>query len=414
MRISLKEKFGFADYFYIFIFIVMIVVFCTPKLNQGLFLAVVVVLLFLMVFSKFSTLGGRNRALSMSVFGFIVLIFMYRFSNISDDGWGRYVIYTLYNLQFLLVPLLATFKSKIRNYIWWGVLTIALLNLIYNIAIRIFIPEIGESARYFEEGYLETINVGTSSFYTFSLFFFDVCFFLFLNSKKRIKMIMMLLSIVTTVFIVWFSLKASVVVFYLMSVVLLVLTRGKKEMGRIWLLFITFILCYWIFTEYSNEIIRFLVSNSPSERLTKRLVMLVDDQSVYASDSSFNSRKDLWLMSLSTWLQSPISFMFGIGNHYSSGGNNYGIGQHSELLDLLAEYGLLGGIIISAIFVKSFSSVKAYFNKQYHLQINMIFLIYLACGFTKYIFYPIIGCTVFFLLPLASQFVSQSPNKNGF
>lgn len=406
MRSRSKEIIGFKDYIYILFFITIGAVCCTPRLYGGVFLALPFLLMFLMILGRLRYLGGRNISLAQCVSGFMFLIFSYRIANISDDVWARYISYTICLFQFLLVPLLIKFKSKVRRYTWWGVLAIALVNIVYNSVIRFFIPEISEHRSLFEGDYLESINVGTSAFYTFSLFFFDVCFFLFLNSKdKRIKMSMLFLSIVTSIFIVWFCLKASVVVLYLISILLLVLARGKRNSGRLWLLLITSLFIYWLVSEFSDELIRFVVSNSPSERLTKRLVLLIDDQSVYASDSSFNSRKDLWIMSLSTWLQSPASFLFGVGNHYSSGGNNYGIGQHSELLDLLAEYGLLGGILVSVIFVQLLKAIKFYFNKKYHMQITMIFLIYIACGFTKYIFVPIIGCAMFLLLPLSSQFV---------
>ena len=412
MRSRTKEIIGFKDYVYILFFMIIGVVCCTPRLNQGVFMALSVLLMSMIILSKVRYLGGRNISLTMCVLGFMFLIFIYRITNISNDAWGRYITYIFYNLQFLLLPLLATFKNKTRNYIWWGVLAIALVNVVYNIIIRVFIPEIGESRSFFEDEYLESINVGTSAFYTFSLFYFDVCFFLFLNTKeRRIRMTMLFLSIIATVFIVWFCLKASVVVFYLMSVVLIVLTKGKNSGGRIWLLFIVSLLIYWLVSEFSNELVRFIVSNSPSERLTKRLVLLIDDQSMYASDSSYNARKDLWFMSLSTWLQSPANFLFGVGNHYSSGGNNYGIGQHSELLDLLAQYGLLGGVFASLILAKLLKAIKLYFNKKCHLQITMIFLIYIACGFTKYIFSPIVGCAMFLLLPLSSQFIEMKNSR---
>lgn len=387
------------------------VICCTPGLYQGVYMAFVALLSLFVILFNSSYIRKNSHALLIYVSAFLLLMYIYRLFNISDDAWGRYVMYTIYNLQFLMVAFIPKLERHGGKKIWWCAIMIALLNIIYNIAIRIIFPYLGEKAEHMEKDFLLSLNIGMSTFFTMSLFVFIIFLFVYLNSiEKKIKWIMLLFTIIPTVFIVWYTLKASVVVLYFLSIVLLYFSKGKKKVGYLVRPFVVLSIILLLLTLFTDDIVQLVVSTSPSERLTKRLVMLLDDKSIYASDSSFNARSELWLLSLSTWLDNPSNFIFGVGSHFSSSGGNKVIGQHSDIFDLLAKFGLIGGLLTTVILYMAVKAILKMFEKRCHLQIKMIFLVYIICGFTKEIFSPSIGFALFLLLPLSS-FVLRDQNK---
>ena len=234
---------------------------------------------------------------------------------------------------------------------------------------------------------------------------------MFLNVQRGImKIIMLLCTIISGVFIVGYCFKASVVVLMLVGTLLIFFSRGKSGFNKVSLaIIVATAVLLLVFTLFSSEIIQIIVDYSPSARLAQRLVGLIDAENEYGSISSLEARENLWLLSLNTWLQNPMSFMFGIGDHYAAGGNSSsGISQHSEFLDILACYGVVGGGLIFIILKKSWKYIISLFNNDLRGQVYIILLLYLVCGVAKLVFLPGVSCVIFLLLPLSSQIVNKA------
>lgn len=360
---------------------------------------------------------NANESLLVLILLFVLLTAGYKLFGFSSAMWGNYM-----NQWYFFVPLIIMIIISIKDkrdqekWMWWMIVMFALVNIVININLSIKYPQIHTGRIYMDEELLATLNAGGTMFYNFVLMFFIVSFFVFLNTKMRIvKIVSMVASIIAAVYIVWYCLKGSVVVYFFLSIILLLISRRVKN----YVLFlgvsvvsISFLLI--IIEVYKDLIIDFLISHSPGERLSVRLITLIDVENEEANATTITGRMDRYLLSVKTWLSDASTFLFGIGDHRA--GNNamepIGIGQHSDLLDTLARYGCLGGLIVGLFLNEVIKFVSSFFDRKFRTQLSVIFLVFLLCGFTKNIFYPRMGFIMFLFLPLSARFVNQqNPTK---
>ena len=202
-----------------------------------------------------------------------------------------------------------------------------------------------------------------------------------------------------------------------MSIFLITYAKIAKKKAYFYItLFITLFVIIPVVEIYEDIIIRYILYLSPSSRLSSRLVTLINFDSDYGSTSSISARENLWMISLKTWFSNVSSFLFGIGDHYTTDSpEKTGIGQHSELIDSFARYGVIGMLLIYYILKNSFKYINTIFEKKYQLQIYTVFIIYIMCGFTKKIFITNIACVIFIFLPLALIYLNSNVvSSNGY
>lgn len=396
------------------IFIITGSIFCTPILSsKPIFMLISIALYMIYIVQHWSIICKKNDTVVECTIMFLLIVFVYRFVGISNAGWSRYFLKLGFFLPvFIMLTIPSEFSKKSLRRIWWSFVLVSTLNISYNIYLGIIYPSINtqEVQAMLEESVLDNLNLGRSPFFTYSLFFFSVCFFVFLNCKLKIeKYFMLICSLITAVYICWFCFKASVVVLFLVTVVLLYFGKGRRRINRF--IIIMGIVCGCIFlllSLFSNEIIQMLISISPDERLTGRLITLIDSDNSEAYDATLQGREKLAILSVETWLSSPINFLFGIGDHYVAGlgAASTGIGQHAELIDGLAQYGIIGMGFFFNLFKKSMDYVALKFKQEFRLQIILIFGVFLLSGLAKYIILPGIGFVLFILLPLSANYIN--------
>lgn len=384
---------------------------CTPILsNPSYYVALLAVAVFMLIACNGILI--KHKSVVFWTLSYIVLIFMYKIIGYSSAAWGNYMNQLLFFVPILMMLLVSDKLSRKQNkFLWWGVVAIMLFNVYDNIRLSQLYPQINTSRYYLEEEFLQSINAGGTPFYTFSLFFFMVSFFVFLNAKQRIAKIMSLVcSITAAVYICAYCFKASVVVYFIFSVVFLLYANiAKSRFLFLGILAGTGILAVVFVEFFTKEIVDFIISISPSERLTTRLVTLLDEENENANLSTVTGRANLYMLSLKTWLSDVIKFIYGMGDHrVQHGAKAVGIGQHSDLLDSLARYGLFGLITLFFVFKYAFRFILSFYDKKYRLQLFVIFFFLIMCGLTKGIFYSGIGCVVFLLLPLSRVYVNEN------
>lgn len=353
----------------------------------------------------------RNSNLIIYIFLYITLIYGYRFIYISDAPWGNYMNEIFFFSLIILALNIEEWKNnKYAKIIWWLMVIILAANIADNIRLSILYPSINTARIYLDETFLKSINAGGSRFYTFSFLVSIVFFFTYLNCyKKWTKNIMLCLTILGGIYIVGFCYKASVVVFFLLSLFLLYYAKiAVKTHIFIFTLITSVVLVFFIISVYQDEIIKFIIAYSPNERITIRFITMIDSNNIEANEATITGRTNLYMLSVQTWLTDTQTFLLGIGDHRATFGvRATGIGQHSELLDSLARYGLLGAFLLINIFKNAYQFVLTFFPPKYRLQLFTIFVIVIACGFTKALFYPSASFAIFILLPLSSMFLSN-------
>ena len=383
----------------------------TPIIMTAIGFPILTLLALIVIFPRLSEfLNGRNSLLFICITLYLIWGFLYKFLSISD-GFGTIILHMQFFFCILLMLLIPTTLS---SHHWLKILAVILLvvclNILDNIRLCNIYPEIASAVnRSMEMTELigKRINIGGSTWYNGVFFFFMVCFFAFLNVERKIyRYILLGCAILAGLFIFGYCLKASVILFTVMSAVLLYFAkRSGNNTTYMIVLFVIFSIVYLVVETYSDEIINFILSYINDKRLAIRLVALVDTENENAEIgvSTVEARVNLWMLSLKTWLDNPVTFLLGIGDHSPSYRiDGLGIGHHSDFFDIPARYGLIGLLLMYKILRLSCKRILSFFDKKYHFQLYIIFGIFILFGFSKAVFNPSVGCPLFLLLPLSS------------
>lgn len=400
--------------FYSLIFVTILS--CTPLLRNVMGYIFSWLILLPLVLNKISShTFTKNSGIITSSLLFIAITLIYRIFGISTARPGYYLGLLLFFMIVMILPLVPkSIDKRKQQRLWWVLLFVMLFNVADNIRLSILHPEINTMRFYLDKSFLSSINAGDDSFYTFSLFFFCVCFFVWLNvEQKKVKWFSLVVAVITAVYICWFCFKASIVLFFILSVFLIY--YAKKSSNLMLFYFVTAIsgvVVYFLLEVYSDSIIDYIISVSPSKRLTVRFVTLLDENADEAQDNTVTGRTTLYMLSIKTWLTNAVTFLVGIGDHYTLlHAAKTGIGQHAALPDTLARYGIVGFSVIIVMLRCCIKYTLSLFDQKYRLQVLTIFLIYILNGSVKEMFFAGVGCVLFILLPLSSIFLKSNTTE---
>lgn len=395
----------------------------TPIIKHPIFLITLGFMALVQVL-HYSNASGyrRNPRLVMCVYLYIFVCIIYRVLGVSDVSIG---IYTKHFCFFIPILLMLLIKDKLTDsqcrLIYWLIVLVVLVNIIDNIRLCLLHPElllmVNRDMNTAEMGV--SFNIGGSPFYNGIFFFILVSFFCLINCNyKKIKYLMLGCVLISGVYIFAFCLKASIIVFTIISIVLLFFAKRAKSIRKFLVMIVAPTLVVYVFVSlYEDFIIKLILDTVSSDRLAQRLVLLIDSDSADAAKgaATVNARGNLWMLSINTWLDNPVNFIFGIGDHradWMAGETalKTGLGQHSDFFDSLGRYGLIGLVLLTAILKLSLTYMMSFFDKTYKLQLFIIIMIFMLFGFTKGVFKPDIACSLFLLLPMSAMYVNPPNN----
>lgn len=387
-------------------------VYCTPILGNSRNSTIVgLSILFFLLFKLGKSYVHSNRLFLFAFTFYVLLTSLYRILGVSDNYWGN----SMHEFSFFLcfVMLLLLCNSLVNNkcrWLFWVISAILIFNIGENIVLSIMFPQINEYRPHVDESLLTTINAGDSTFYTMSMFFAAVCFFVFLNTKEKIiKYLSLSAVVISSVYILGYSNKGSNVV-YLLLLLFLLYQAHKSRLGKYMFIsiFLFGLLLLVIANIFKEDIVNLILAVSPSERLSTRLITLIDPHNINADQVTVSGRTDLYLLSIKTWLSSPITFLLGVGDVRDVLNPELtGVGQHADILDTLARYGVVGFSLFVIMIKRMFHFIKLLFDKKLRIQVSVIFFVFILAGCTKAVLVPNIGIVLCLLLPITSQFVNK-------
>lgn len=419
----MEEKTSIKKYntFNFLLVTILCIIFLTRYLNERIPRQIqVVAVVFLMICSipnLFSLLRKSfiHFKLISCVFAISSIILLYYILGYSTAASGNYFSQVVFFLCIYIAMISGEYMSqKQKMYFIIALLSVATINLCYNVIINIIYPNASYQTLNLHRGWnseLEGLAIGTTGFNTFTLLFFNICFFLFLNCQsKKYKMTFLILSGLS-VYYIYLGQRGSVTLFMVLSIFLLLYTKEKKNIRRrkfipVVFLILIFIMCII----FSEEILKLLMVIFPSERLQIRFNSLLETLNTGVNEESFTGRYGLYWVSIDSFFSSLKSVLIGIGDHRTEVSNfaATGIGGHSELLDSLARYGLLGFSFITIIYISAYQLTNNFFKGlRGQGQIKYIFLIFILCSMFKVVFTPIIGISIFIMLPFASEILKM-------
>lgn len=344
-------------------------------------------LILLMIF--YSIIGRSSSSVGSIIF--VPMAFMYPF------------FLTMYCMQEL------NFREK--KSLVMIVLMICLVNILYN-SYAITLNPLLASDYFLDKEFSAKMNIGGTDYSHFALFLTLVSLCAYNDCKKKnIKYLMILLMVISIYYIVACGMRATVVIFLIVSFPLIAVA---SNVNRSFIFYGILLLATIVLIIDYNSILRFLISLFDSERLSSRFESLLETNTI--NDDSFSGRVYYYRLSIETFFSSFDRFLFGVGAHplRELDVRTIGmVGGHSQIFDLLAQYGVLGFLIMILLF----SSIAKYFfslacNKIVLRQYKILFVVLILFSCFKYSFNAHVSLLIFFILPMANDIWSKNNIRN--
>ena len=380
------------------------------RLYQSFFLG------FLFLFLSITMFQSRQiYKIESAVFFASFYVLSYYIIGFSQAGFGN--VFMQVSFFFSIVPVLYCNKFlKRRQCIYVYFIVLIILN--FSIVQDILLNRVNQGLTFEELDELGS-NVEWTAFSTAVLFVFGASLLVLLNSSHFVVKIIHSISLfISFYYIVFCSMRGSIIILMFLLFILLLFAKYiyiiKASIVK-YLVYCVMITLVTLLVFNENVIFDWLLNISPSDRLTYRILDLKEVSTYGVSEDSLSGRYYLGKISVQTWLRDPLTFLFGIGDQRISnlgiqGFILSGVGGHSEILDTLARFGLVGFSIVVALFLRISKYLISLFDSpKVKMQVKMLLLVIVLTAFSKAIFFDIVGIGMFVLIPLTSLLIN---NKN--
>ena len=361
------------------------------------------------LFKKRSLLPLNDKILAGELVAFPALCGLYLLLGFSDDGFryvGQTAIFSIGALSSLAVSHYFHRPQRVKLFVY-----IFAVFFLYIIIMSF----IGRAA--LEDNDTRLANHLTGAPYCNAIMVFaGICFSLGLQAKKRIAKLCFfaasLLCFAVITVILQRAINALLCLFMLLSMWIL-----SSRYRKLILLFGTIVLLLVFLTGAVPAAIKGIAALVPGDRLAQRLnsiAELVLTGKVSALSKSILLRFSFLQNSINTWLSDTGTFLIGYGSH----DKNYNvISGHSDLLDTLAKYGLVGGALLFDILRRSAIVILRKQTPQQKLYSGVIIAFVLIWGVLGAIFRAYTSVALFVALPasagLALTLASAAEQKGG-
>lgn len=362
-----------------------------------------------------------NKSLRFLTFLWLPYVFILRFIGFSTSSWGNFFVYALFwfsYFAFCFYDGLLSIKNKRKIVI--TIVVIYALNAIDNIRLLIQYPNANKLINFYDS--YKQFNIGGTTFAFELALCALICQFLFINNSKY-KRTLLSVYILNGIYLFVFSGKTtSIVLFVCASLTMWIFNNINKfeKKARV-MLFAEYIVFAGITLLGGSLIFRLIGENLSSFDLKIRFFSMADFfENLYSGKVVINeylSRIDLAKLSLKSFASSPI---IGIGKHFVDqqryGLNavyEIGIGSHSELIDHLAVYGIIGLvsyiILFKNYFATLFKKCVAKSNRVLYKTILFFIVVYSVCNNS---FSMGCGILMFIMLPFAIDIVNERSSSD--
>ena len=332
-------------------------------------------------------------------------------------------------LPFYLIPMMGyyvikNYNRKEKNIILILFLLIFFVNLVYNIYLGFLIPELFEDSVHTEETEkLDVLmNKATTGFIIVGYWLIGALLMVLLTTRRKLRrLICILLMIPIGYYMLFQNTRGTAILLLMVELVGMFLAYyepTRQVNRRIYYVFSVVTIVLLLLLVFI-PLMEWLIANLQSERLAKRLNDLIEFRQSRGnvddvSDGSFTSRVMLAQISLNSFLSSPISIMIGIGDHTQSFGGDLvksGIGNHSEFIDVLGRYGLVGAFVFWKIMKSYYQMLRSLTTNRNLLKyVNILFVVIILSGFFNGIFYPLMLIFLFLIYPIIIE-ITDHKNK---
>lgn len=352
------------------------------------------------------------------VYAIVALIMIFLGRSITN------INFFISRLPYYIIPIMGYFVARHYNVkelklLLTFIAIVFFANLFYNIGLWNVMPEVFEEQESTEVSiqYGIMMNLADTQFVAVCMFAIGVAFMLFINTTVFWGRIFYVsIGIVCGFFILFVNSRATTAL--LLGVMILGMIMALFEPHKINVkpyYFKTSLLLIIVGSFIAVPLLIWIFQNTESVRMAERLEDLIsfsqsrgDTNSL--SEGSMSQRLALAKTSLNTFFSSPLNMLIGIGDHTVSFGmdlHKSGIGGHSEFIDILARYGILGASIFVGIIKSYYKSLKSLSSDRSIIKyVNIIFFVFIIYGFLNLVFLPTFELFLFIVFPSIIKIIS--------
>jgi len=324
----------------------------------------------------------------------IIFVLFYRLLGISSAIFFNYASIIVFWLSFFIYCFYHFYFPKIYKIrLCQFSIVILLANIVQNFVILILYPNAsrGTTQGGANYNYYRSLNIGSTSFVFAALLLFIIFLGLFINEKKKLVKTSYFFILILLIYFQFQCARLIAILLMFISIILFFL-HGKKNKLKI-LGIILAIPTIILFSIYSKSILLYFSQNIKNQYLATRFYDLASIfEGNNLNDSTAIRRLYLYKISLKTFLNNPF---FGVGEHWNESYITR-IGQHSEIFDTLARYGIFGGVVWVSFYYWYFIKIV---KKDIHISVASItFIIFVIYSFFNNIVSHQAQTAVFFFI----------------
>ncbi len=364
---------------------------------------VAIILWFPAIITNFNMLGKYNRSFIVFSLLFFILSLIYYVLGVSKTN-SAFFIRTFVWLFSGIVSVYAInifSRNELKTvYVYFSIVLFAILLLFVLYGNNIILIKDDEE------------TVGSTWMGSIIMLLSGVFLILSLNVKVIVPRLFFLFLFFLTLYVTMFVMQRATNVIFTIIEVAFVLIFSMNKRGVAWFLSLS-LSGIFAFLYFSGLLINLLewFASITTERIAIRIqsiIIALEFGDIDAGGGSFTRRSELLAISWDTFTSNISSILFGVGEHKH--GNEI-IGNHSFILDTLASYGIIGGVLLFLYFKKQVQIVLKYVDKRVDSVLFLQFVVVLAL----YIFRNFYGflanaCSVFIILiyiPLTIQVIQN-------
>lgn len=354
--------------------VIYCVVFLTPYLSRNISIFAKLGLMSIWLLSAFASGLNSKTYKDKNVVWWAVYITVMFISTILGHS-SLSINFHISRLSIYILPFVGIYVLNKYNYKELSILikfifVIIFINLIDNIYLGIINPDLFNEEMVLtasKEIVEKTTNAANTDMVAIVTILTPICYILYkYSSKKRTKIFSFLMIIVSLYYAVFINSRATSLIILLITFAgyILVETESKDpaklKSHYLWWSIASIVIILVIAMPLMSFFIESL-SGRNAERIGD-LMALANGEDIRIQNGSLTQRFLLDMTSWRTFTNNIPNFLFGIGDDSSETDLysliNSGVGQHSEIFDILARFGIIGGLIMYNIFKSSFLNIS--------------------------------------------------------
>lgn len=371
----------------------------TPSLvSIGTEMVCATLLIWMLFFvNRFWTISNQSKNLIYLSILYMLIIILYKITGTSTAGWeymAGYLGWLVSEVIGIYFYYNATYSQRKR--ILFVIATTEIVNVIYIAVVGTRVMQ-NES----EMG----VTMTTAMFSTTFMLFSGILLILFLHTKQVLSKFIYFFAILLTIYVNFKVLQRGTnAILTVVMFVLIFLFNAKRSRRSYVIVFMSIILILTIyFTGAYVEILQIIENACGSDRLASRIhsinIFLQTGDYIYAG-TSIRTRGMLLNNTWTTFTSSLWNILFGVGDHRAT---NEIIGNHSEIIDSLARYGIFVTGILIVLLKQQVKFIRKCFsetnNNRIYNQTIIVFIIYIIRNIIGDAFSTAVGILMFIFLP---------------